>query len=129
MRLETIPLVLGGAAALLGILFLLDAWAPDDSWPGAERRRRERIGRHLVGEAMLGAGLIATATTLLGRDTWRWGTVAALVAVVFIVAGTWLNRAYLLDLLRSRGPARRRRNGPRRGGPRRREDDRSFRIR
>lgn len=129
MRLETIPLILGGLTAVVGILFLVDAWAPDAPAGVAERRRRIRAERHRGGEAMLGAGLVAASVTLLGLDRWRWGTVAAIAGVVLLAIGAWLNRRFLAELLLTRGAARRRRTGARRTGSRRRDTDRPFRIR
>jgi hypothetical protein len=83
--------------------------------PSRERRRRNRAERHRGGEALVGLGILAIAAALIGRDTWRYGTVAILLGVVLLAAGGWLNRAYLGELFAFRGPARR---GEKRAAPR-----------
>jgi hypothetical protein len=107
MRLEQIPFVLGGLVALVGVLLILDAVIPDRSPPSRERRRRERRERDRFGEALVGLGTIAVAVAFFGRDTWKYGTVAILVGVVLLGAGTYLNRQYVRELILFRGPARR----------------------
>lgn len=56
----------------------------------------------------MGAGMAAMAAALIGRDTWKFGTVAVLVGVALVLAGGVLNRAYLKETLLNRGAARRR---------------------
>ena len=47
------------------------------------------------------------AAALIGRDTWRWGTIAVLAGASLIVIGALMNRAYLKEVLLFRGAARR----------------------
>jgi hypothetical protein len=47
------------------------------------------------------------AAALIGRDTWRWGTIAVLAGAALLVVGVILNRAYLKEVLLFRGAARR----------------------
>jgi hypothetical protein len=115
MRLEQIPLFIGVVVAILGLGMVLDAQLPDGFSPSRERRRRERTERHRGGETLVGVGIMAVAAALIGRDTWRFGTVSALVGVVLVTAGGWLNRAYLRESFLFRGVARR---GEKRGAPR-----------
>ena len=63
------------------------------------------------------------AAALIGRDTWRFGTVAVLVGVVLLAVGAWLNREYLREVFVFRGAARR---GEKRSEPRRRRRDRQH---
>jgi hypothetical protein len=107
MRLEQIPLILGVVVAILGLGLILDAQLPDGVVPSRERRRRERAERHRGGETLVGLGILAIAAALIGRDTWRYVTVAILLGVLLLAAGGWLNREYLRELFAFRGPARR----------------------
>lgn len=117
MRLEQIPILLGVLVALVGLGLVLDAQLPDGFRPTRERRRRERAERNRVGETCVGLGVLCVAAALIGRDTWRFGTVSVLVGVVLLGIGGWLNRVYLRELLLFRGPARR---GEKRRDPARR---------
>jgi hypothetical protein len=47
------------------------------------------------------------AAALMGRDTWRWGTISVLVGSVLLVIGAIMNRVYLKEVLFFRGAARR----------------------
>jgi len=47
------------------------------------------------------------AAALIGRDTWRWGTIAVLAGITLLVFGAILNRTYLKEVLLFRGAARR----------------------
>jgi hypothetical protein len=47
------------------------------------------------------------AAALIGRDTWRWDTIAVLAGVSLTVIGALMNRAYLKEVLLFRGAARR----------------------
>ena len=107
MRLEQIPIFAGVIVAILGLGLVLDAQLPEGFSPSRERRRRERTERNTVGETLVGIGIIAIAAALIGRDTWRFGTVAVLAGVVLIAAGGWLNRRYLRESVLFRGAARR----------------------
>ena len=108
MRLEDIPAVLGGLVAVLGLWLLWDAVTADREPPLArERRRRARADRDRLGEGALGLGTLCMAASLIGRDTWRYGTVAVIAGGILLVAGAALNFRFLRELLVFRGPARR----------------------
>lgn len=115
MRLEQIPLFIGVVVAILGIGLVLDAQLPDGVVPSRERRRRERAERHRGGETLVGLGIVAIGAALIGRDTWRYGTVSILAGVVLVAAGGWFSREYLRELFAFRGAARR---GEKRSAPR-----------
>lgn len=107
MRVETIPLILGILVALVGAGLIADAWLPERVLYRSERRRRARAERHLGGEAAIGLGILCMAAALLGRDTWRYGTVVVIVGTLLFVTGAWLNRAYLRERISNRGELRR----------------------
>ena len=94
MRVETIPLILGVLVALVGLGILADAWLPEKIPFRKDRRRRPRTERHLGGEAAIGVGVLCMAAALIGRDTWRYGTVAMIVGAVMILLGGYLNRSF-----------------------------------
>jgi len=77
--------------------------------PAEERRRRERAPRSRPGEALLGFGLTGMAAALFGMGRWPWGVLAALAGLVCLILGSWLNRRLLVESIRHRGAARRRR--------------------
>jgi len=116
MRLEQVPLFIGVIVAILGLGLVLDAQLPEGFSQSRERRRRERAERDRPGETLVGLGIIGMAAALIGRDTWRFGTVAVLGGVVLLGIGAWRNREYLRELFLFRGPARR---GEKRHEPRR----------
>ena len=122
MRAETIPLILGILVALIGAGLIADAWLPEHVLYRSERRRRARAERHLGGEAAIGFGVLCMAAALLGRDTWRYGTVAVIVGTLLFVTGAWLNRAYLRERISNRGELRR-------GAPKPDEPEAKRRIR
>ena len=107
MRVETIPLILGILVALIGVGLIADAWVPEKVFYRGERRRRARAERHLAGEAAIGFGVLCMAAALIGRDTWRFGTVSVIVGVLLLVIGAWLNRQYLRERISNRGALRR----------------------
>lgn len=115
MRLEQIPLFIGVVVAILGLGLVLDAQLPEGFSPSRERRRRERTERHRGGETLVGLGIVAMAAALIGRDTWRFGTVSVLLGVGMLAIGAWLNREYLKENVLFRGAARR---GEKRAAPR-----------
>ena len=107
MRLETIPLIIGGIIALIGLGLLVDAWTPDQIPGTRERRRRPRTERSLGGEAAIGLGVLCIAAAVLGRDTWDYVNVAVIAGAVLILLGGWSNRRYLRDRISNRGALRR----------------------
>lgn len=107
MRIETIPLIIGGLIALLGLGLVLDARLPDRA-PGKERRRRARRERSRGGELLIGLGVIAMGAAVAGRDTWRYSILATLAGALLVLMGAWANRGYLRELMANRGPSRRR---------------------
>ena len=107
MRVETIPLILGSLVALIGLGVIADAWLPERVLYRSERRRRARAERHLGGETAIGLGVLCMAAALLGRDTWRYSTVAVLVGTFMILNGAWFNRTYLRERISNRGELRR----------------------
>ena len=115
MRAETIPLILGILVALIGAGLIADAWLPEHVLYRSERRRRARAERHLGGEAAIGFGVLCMAAALLGRDTWRYGTVA-------VIVGTLLFVTYLRERISNRGELRR-------GAPKPDEPEAKRRIR
>lgn len=107
MHLEQVPLFIGVVVAILGLGLVLDAQLPEGFSQSRERRRRERVERHRGGETLVGLGIMAVAAAMIGRDTWRFGTLSVLVGALLLAAGGWLNRHYLREVLLFRGPARR----------------------
>ena len=43
----------------------------------------------------------------MGRDTWRWGTIAVLTGSALLILGALMNKQYLKEVLLFRGAARR----------------------
>ena len=102
-----IPVIVGIVVALIGLALLADAWLPEEMAFRSERRRHERTERSLGGEACIGIAALCMAAALIGRDTWRWGTVMVILGGVMLFAGAVLNRAHLKEMLLFRGAARR----------------------
>ena len=107
MRLEHLPILLGILVGLVGAGLVGDAWLGDGVAVLRERRRRVRTEPHKGGEALVGAGVLCMAAALIGRDVWRFGTVAVILGAVLVIVGALLNRKYLAELLTFRGAARR----------------------
>jgi hypothetical protein len=107
VRVETIPLIIGVLVALVGLGILADAWLPENIPFRKDRRRRPRTERHLGGEAAIGVGVLCMAAALIGRDTWRYSTVAMIIGAVMILLGGVLNRTYFRDRIVNRGELRR----------------------
>jgi hypothetical protein len=107
MRLEQLPILIGVLIALLGLTILLDAWQAGGVAPLRERRRRTRATPNKAGQSLVALGTLCMAAALIGRDTWRWGTIAVLAGITLLVFGAILNRTYLKEVLLFRGAARR----------------------
>jgi hypothetical protein len=107
MRLEQLPILLGVLIALIGLTILLDAWQAGGVAPLRERRRRTRAVPHKAGQTLVAMGTLCMAAALMGRDTWRWGTISVLVGSALLIVGAIMNRQYLKEVLLFRGPARR----------------------
>ncbi|MGZ3332872.1 MAG: hypothetical protein ACXU9O_12075 [Gemmatimonadaceae bacterium] len=107
MRLEQLPILIGVLIALLGLAILLDAWQAGGVAPLRERRRRARAVPNKAGQSLVALGTLCMAAALMGRDTWRWGTIAVLAGITLLVVGAILNRIYLKEVLLFRGAARR----------------------
>ena len=113
MRLELLPILIGVVVGLGGLGLMADAYLPDSAPRVAERRRRARTERNRAGEMAIGAGIVAIAAALAGRDVWRWGTIAVLAGVALVAVGVGMNGAYLKEALTFRGAARRGRSADR----------------
>jgi hypothetical protein len=107
MKLEQVPILLGVLVALVGLTILLDAWQAGGVSPLRERRRRTRAVPHKAGQSLVALGTLCMAAALMGRDTWRWGTISVLAGILLLLIGAFMNRAYLREVLLFRGPARR----------------------
>ena len=107
MKLEQLPILLGILVALGGLSILLDAWQAGGVAPLRERRRRARAVPHKAGQSLVALGTLCMAAALMGRDTWRWGTISVLAGVLLLLLGAFMNRAYLREVLLFRGAARR----------------------
>ncbi|HJQ09672.1 MAG TPA: hypothetical protein VJ840_01450 [Gemmatimonadaceae bacterium] len=107
MKIEQFPLLLGVLVALVGLTILLDAWQAGGVAPFRERRRRVRALPNKGGQTLIAFGTMCMAAALLGRDTWRWGTISVLAGACLLIIGAFMNRAYLKEVLLFRGAARR----------------------
>jgi hypothetical protein len=108
MRIELIPLIIGGVVALLGLGLVFDAWTPDEIIVKRERRRVPRLERNRGGEAWIGLGVLAMAAAFFGRDTWRYSVIAVMAGTLMLLIGTLMNRKYLGERIGNRGALRRR---------------------
>jgi hypothetical protein len=107
MKLEQLPILLGVLVALIGLTIALDAWQAGGVSPMRERRRRTRATPHKAGQTLVALGTLCMAAALMGRDTWRWGTISVLAGSSLLIIGAIMNRKYLREVLLFRGPARR----------------------
>ena len=126
-RVEMIPLIIGGIVALIGLAILADAWLPEDISMGSDRRRQARTERNIGGEACIGLAVLCMAGALIGRDTWRYETIAVMAGTLLFVVGAWLNRRYLRDRIVNRGALRR--GGAPRPAPPKKERPSGFPLR
>jgi hypothetical protein len=107
VRIELVPVILGAIVALLGLALIADALIEDEVFVPEERRRRDRAPRSRPGEALVGLGTAIFGAALIGRDAWRYATLAVTVGVVVLLLGIAFNWRYLREILTFRGPARR----------------------
>jgi hypothetical protein len=107
MKLEHLPIILGVLIALIGLAIALDAWQAGGVAPLRERRRRTRAVPHKAGQTLVALGTLCMAAALIGRDTWRWGTICVMAGSGLLVIGAIMNRQYLKEVLLFRGAARR----------------------
>ena len=107
MKLEQFPILLGVLVALIGLTIALDAWQAGGVAPLRERRRRTRALPHKAGQTLVALGTLCMAAALMGRDTWRWGTISVLAGSSLLIIGAIMNRKYLREVLLFRGAARR----------------------
>ena len=107
MKLEQLPIFLGVLVALIGLTIALDAWQAGGVAPLRERRRRTRALPHKAGQTLVAIGTLCMAAALMGRDTWRWGTISVLAGSSLLIIGAIMNRKYLREVLLFRGAARR----------------------
>lgn len=108
MRIEfVIPLLFGILIALVGAVFLFDAWTPDELVVSRERRRRPRAERDRPGETFIGLGLISVAAAFIGRDVWSYRVIAVGAGAVLLLIGAVRNRHLLRELVANRGKLRR----------------------
>ncbi|HEU4993673.1 MAG TPA: hypothetical protein VFT29_02600 [Gemmatimonadaceae bacterium] len=98
MRLETFPLILGAFVGLVGLLLIIDALTTD-TMVREERRRRPRRERDRWGEALVGLGAVAMAAAFVGRDTWRYSTVAVIAGTVLLLWGVMRNGTYIRGVI------------------------------
>ena len=82
MKLEQFPIILGILVALVGLTIALDAWQTGGVAPLRERRRRTRAVPHKAGQTLVALGTLCMAAALIGRDTWRWGTISVIAGSV-----------------------------------------------
>ena len=111
MKLEQIPILLGIIVLLIALAIAYDSMSPPERRPFRERRRRQRAEIHRGGELLVAMGTVSMAAALIGRDTWRWGTIAVFFGVVLLLIGASLNRPFLREVLLFRGASRRSPNG------------------
>jgi hypothetical protein len=102
MKLEQVPILIGVLIALLGLTILLDAFQAGGVAPLRERPEPQKAGQTLVA-----IGTFCMAAALIGRDTWRWGTVSVIAGAALLIIGAIMNRKYLKEVLLFRGAARR----------------------
>jgi hypothetical protein len=107
MKLEQLPIILGVLIALIGLAIALDAWQAGGVAPLRERRRRTRALPHKAGQTLVALGTLCMGAALIGRDTWRWGTICVMAGSGLLVIGAIMNRQYLKEVLMFRGAARR----------------------
>jgi hypothetical protein len=112
MRLELVPLVVGGFLFAIGLGLVFDAWTPDDVVVRRERRRSKRTERSRGGEASIGFGIMCMGAAFIGRDTWRYSVIAVIAGAVLLLFGVLASRQFLGASITRRGALRRRDKSP-----------------
>ncbi|HUQ21362.1 MAG TPA: hypothetical protein VM099_17245 [Gemmatimonadaceae bacterium] len=107
MKLEQIPVLLGIIVLLIALAIAYDAMGPAEKRPFRERRRRQRADLNRGGELLVAMGTASLAAALIGRDSWRYGTIAVFLGAALLIIGAALNRPFLRELLFFRGASRR----------------------
>lgn len=107
MKLEQFPVLLGIIVLLIALAIAYDAMSPPEKRPFRERRRRQRADLNRGGELLVAFGTASLAAALIGRDSWRYGTIAVFLGAVLLIIGASLNRPFLRELLLFRGASRR----------------------
>lgn len=105
--MEQYPIVIGVIVCLIAAAILYDAVRPAQARPFRERRRRQRAELNSAGESFVALGTACLGASLIGRDSWRWGTVAILAGIALLIVGGIMNRGFLKEMLFFRGAARR----------------------
>lgn len=107
MKLEQIPVLLGIIVLLIALAIAYDAMSAPEKRPFRERRRRRRADLNRGGELLVALGTASMAAALIGRDSWRYGTIAVFLGAALLIIGAGLNRPFLRELLLFRGASRR----------------------
>ncbi len=107
MKLEQFPIVLGIIVFLIAVAIAYDSMSPEAGRPFRERRRRQRAELNRTGELFVALSAVCFAAALIGREYWRWGTIAMFAAVALLMVGGAFNRDFLRELLLFRGASRR----------------------
>ncbi len=107
MKVEVLFVIIGVLICLIGGAIVFDALRPPDQSPTRERRRRIRTEMNQIGQVLVGAGAICLGAAMIGRDTWRLGTIVVFAGSALLLAGAVMNRVYLKELLLFRGASRR----------------------
>lgn len=107
MKLEQFPILLGIIVLLIALAIAYDSMSPPEKRPFRERRRRQRADLNRGGELLVAMGTASLAAALIGRDSWRYGTIAVFLGAVLLIIGASLNRPFLRELLLFRGASRR----------------------
>jgi hypothetical protein len=107
VKLEQFPILLGIFVLLVALWIAYDSLSPEEKRPFRERRRRKRADLNRGGEMLVALGTASMAAALIGRDSWRWGTIAVFLGVALLIVGASLNRPFLREMLLFRGASRR----------------------
>jgi hypothetical protein len=107
VKLEQFPILIGIFVILVALAIAYDSMSPPERRPFRERRRRQRADLNRGGELLVAMGTASMGAALIGRDVWRWGTIAVLLGAALLVVGAGMNRPFLREMLLFRGASRR----------------------